>query len=150
MFNLYNRHDTAGWSWKTPLVYGVSVLYVLSPVALWQLAKERRRVAVALGEPAARFFAVVFALPFGFFALLSTVKLIGLHWMLAFVPFFFVAAGGLLSREQLLRSVLYLGGFSAPPLAAVLPPAMLPPHTRKSGRFFHRIPSHAPHPANPP
>src|SRR5207247_1576374 len=29
MFNLYNRHDTAGWSWKTPLVYAVSVLYVL-------------------------------------------------------------------------------------------------------------------------
>ncbi|TMH48716.1 MAG: glycosyltransferase family 39 protein, partial [Betaproteobacteria bacterium] len=39
MFNLYNRHDTAGWSWKTPLIYVVSVLYLLSPVALWQLAR---------------------------------------------------------------------------------------------------------------
>ena len=143
MFNLYNRHDTAGWSWKTPLVYGVSVLYVLSPVALWQLAKERRRVAVALGEPAARFFAVVFALPFGFFALLSAVKLIGLHWMLAFVPFFFVAAGGLLSREQLLRSVLYLGAFSALHVAAILAAAMLPLDTWKSVRFYDGIVYHA-------
>src|SRR5207247_1081481 len=81
MFNLYNRHDTAGWSWKTPLVYAVSVLYVLSPVALWQLAKERRRVAAALGEPATRFFAVVVALPFGCFAAPSAVTRLRLNWV---------------------------------------------------------------------
>src|SRR5438552_13636722 len=139
MFNLYNRHGAAGWSWKTPLIYAVSVLYVLSPVALWQLAREHRRVAGALGEPATRFFALAFALPFGFFAVLSAVKLIGLHWMLAFVPFFFVAAGGLLSREQLLRSVLYLGAFSALHVAAILAAAMLPLDTWKNARFYDGI-----------
>src|SRR5258706_5571406 len=143
MFNLYNRHGTAGWSWKTPLIYAASVLYVLSPVALWQLARERRRVAAALGEPATRFFAVAFALPFGFFAMLSAVKLIGLHWMLAFVPFFFVAAGGLLSRGQLLRSVLYLGAFSALHVAASLAAAMLSLDTWKSVRFYDGILYHA-------
>src|SRR5712664_351771 len=143
MFNLYNRHDTAGWSWKTPLIYVVSVLYVLSPVALWQLAKERGRVAAALREPATRFFAVVFALPFGFFAVLSAVKLIGLHWMLAFVPYFFVAAGRVLSREQLRRSVLYLGTFSAIHVAAIVAAAMLPLETWKSARFYDGIVYHA-------
>ena len=143
MFNLYNRHGAAGWSWKTPLLYAVSVLYVLSPVALWQLAKERRTVASALGEPATRFFVVVFAFPFGFFALLSAVKVIGLHWMLAFVPFFFFAAGRLLSREQLRRSVLYLGTFSAIHAAAIVAAAMLPLDTWKSTRFYDGIVYHA-------
>ncbi len=142
MFNLYNRHDTAGWSWKTPLIYAVSVLYLLSPVALWQLAKERRRVSAALGEPALRFFVVVFALPFGFFAVLSAVKLIGLHWMLAFVPFFFVASGGFLSREQLRRSVAYLGAFSALHVAAIVTAATLPLDTWKSARFYDGIVYH--------
>lgn len=142
MFNLYNRHETAGWSWKTPLIYLVSVLYLLSPVALWQLAKERRTVAAALGEPATRFFVVGFALPFGFFAVLSAVKLIGLHWMLAFVPFFFVAAGWFLSREQLRRSVLYLGAFSALHVAAIVAAALLPLDTWKSTRFYDGIVYH--------
>src|SRR5258708_21205213 len=71
---------------------------MLSRVALRHFARERGAVAAALREPATRFFAVVFALPFGFFAVLSAVKLIGLHWMLAFVPYFFVAAGGALVR----------------------------------------------------
>jgi hypothetical protein len=142
MFNLYNRHDTAGWSWKTPLIYAVSLLYLLSPVALWQLAKERRTLAAALGEPATRFFVVVFALPFGFFAVLSAVKLIGLHWVLAFVPPFFVAAGRLLSREQLRRSLLYLGAFSALHVAAIVAAAMLPLDTWKSTRFYDGIVYH--------
>jgi hypothetical protein len=108
MFNVYNRHESAGWSWKTPLLYAVSVLYLLSPVALWQLAKDRRAVLAAQGDQAMRFFAVMFAFPFGFFAVLSLVKQIGLHWMLGFVPFFFILAGWVLSREQLRRSVVYL------------------------------------------
>jgi len=143
MFNLYNRHEGAGWSWTTPLIFALTVLYVLSPVALWQLAKERRTVAAALGEPATQFFAVVFAVPFGFFAVLSAVKLIGLHWMLAFVPFFFVAAGGLLSREQLRRSVTYLGTFSAIHVVAIVAAAMLPLDAWKSAPFYDGIVYHA-------
>ena len=74
MFNLYNRHANAGWSWKTPLIYAATVLYVLSPVALWQLAKERRAVTLALVQAETRFFAVAFAFPFVFFADFSTAR----------------------------------------------------------------------------
>ena len=142
MFNAYNRHEGAGWSWKTPLLYAVSVLYLLSPVALWQLAKGRRSVLAALGDPATRFFALMFAFPFGFFAVLSLVKQIGLHWMLAFVPFFFVLAGWTLSREQLRRSVVYLGAFSALHAAAIAVAATLPLETWKSARVYDGIVYH--------
>jgi len=142
MFNAYNRHQAAGWSWKTPLLYAVSVLYVLSPVALWQLARDRGPVLAALGDPATRFFAVIFAFPFGFFAVLSLVKQIGLHWMLGFVPFFFVLAGWTLSREQLRRSVVYLGSFSALHVVAIAVAAALPLETWKNTRVYDGIVFH--------
>lgn len=143
MFNAYNRHQTAGWSWKTPILYAVSVLYVLSPVALWQLARDRGSVRAALGDPGTRFFAWMFAFPFGFFAVLSLVKQIGLHWMLGFVPFFFVLAGWVLSREQLRRSVVYLGAFSLLHVAAIVVAASLPLETWKSSRVYDGIVYHA-------
>jgi dolichyl-phosphate-mannose-protein mannosyltransferase len=142
MFNAYNRHQGAGLSWKTPLLYAVSVLYVLSPVALWQLAKERDSVRAALADPAVRFFVAVFAFPFGFFAVVSLVRQIGLHWMLGFVPFFFVAAGWLLSREQLRRSVVYLGALSALHVVVIGVVAMLPLETWKQSRLYDGIVYH--------
>ena len=142
MFNAYNRHETAGWSWKTPLLYAVSVLYLLSPIALWQLARDRRSVFAALGDPATRFFAFMFAFPFGFFALLSLVKQIGLHWMLGFVPFFFVLAGRVLSRDQLRSSVVYLAAFSALHVAAIAIAAALPLETWRNSRFYDGIVYH--------
>jgi Dolichyl-phosphate-mannose-protein mannosyltransferase len=142
MFNLYNRHQGAGLSWKTPLVYAVTVLYVLSPVALWQLAKERDSVRAALADPAVRFFVAVFAFPFGFFALVSLVRQVGLHWLLGFVPFFFIAAGWLLSREQLRRSVVYLGAFSAVHVALVVTASALPLETWKKSRLYDGIVYH--------
>jgi hypothetical protein len=142
MFNLYNRHQGAGWSWKTPLLYLVSVLYLLSPVAIWQLAKGRSGVRAALAEPQLRFFAWMFAFPFGFFAVLSLVKQVGLHWMLGFVPLFFVLAGRLLSREQLRASVVYLGAFSALHVAAIAVAAALPLETWKGVRAYNGIVFH--------
>ncbi len=142
IFNLYNRHDTAGWSWKTPLLYAACVLYVLSPVALWQLARQRSAVGEALAQPATRFFFVAFAFPFGFFALLSAVKQIGLHWVFSFVPFFFIAAGALLSREQLRRSVAYLGVLGALHAAAIMVASLLPLETWKASRLYDGIVFH--------
>lgn len=142
MFNAYNRNAGAGWSWKTPVLYAVSVLYLLSPVALWQLARGRGSVRTALSDPATRFFAFMFAFPFAFFAALSLVKQIGLHWMLGFVPFFFVIAGRMLTAGQLRRSVVYLGAFSALHVAAIAVAAALPLETWKSSRAYDGIVYH--------
>lgn len=142
MFNLYNRHDDAGWSWKTPLIFGASALYLLSPVALWQLARGRARVRAALADPTTRLFALAWAVPFAVFAAMSLVKLIGLHWALSFVPFFFVAAAFLLTREQLRRSVIYLGAFSVLHVAAILGAATLPLEAWKGSRLYDGIVYH--------
>jgi len=142
MFNLYNRHGDAGLSWKTPLLYGVTLLYVLSPVALAQLARSRDRVAGAWRDASSRFFVIACVLPLGLFTLLSAVKLVGLHWVLSFVPFFFIAAALILSREQLRGSVVFLGSLSLLHVAVILAAGAFPIDTWKGVRQYDGIVFH--------
>ena len=142
MFNLYNRHDGAGLSWKSPLLFVVITFYVLSPVALWHLARDRAALARKWRESGWRFLLIAAALPFLLFALLSLVREVGLHWVLAFLPFFFMAAALALSVRQLRASVLYLGIFSLLHVAAVLGAAALPLDTWKNSRYYDGIVFH--------
>jgi len=104
MFNLLNRHGDAGLSWRTPLLYAVSVAYVLTPPVAWRLLRGSREVPRGVDEAtdaradaradvavdgqaapdrrALRFLALV---PLAIFALLSLAKTIGLHWLASFV-----------------------------------------------------------------
>lgn len=142
MFNLYNRHDDAGLSWKTPLLFGATLLYVLSPVALVQFARGRGLVAEMWRNDSSRFFLIACALPLGLFAVLSSVKLVGLHWLLSFVPFFFIAAGLVQSRAQLRRSVWFLGLFSLAHAVAVFAASTFPLETWKGMRQYDGIVFH--------
>lgn len=143
MFNLYNRHDGAGFSWKSPLLFVLIALYVLSPVALWQLARmERAEWRRKWSDPRLRFLLIAAVLPFLLFALLSLVRQVGLHWVFAFLPFFFMAAASVLTERQLRVSVLYLGAFSLLHVAAALISAALPLETWKNSRYYDGIVFH--------
>lgn len=142
MFNVYNRHDSAGWSLRTPALYLLSLLYMLCPVALYQLWRGRAAFAQRLAEPRARFFMVAWVVPLATFALLASVKQIGLHWLLSFVPFFFMAAALLLSAAQLRKSIVYLFVFSAIHVAAIVGASLLPIETWKSSRLYDGIVFH--------
>jgi len=142
MFNVYNRHDDAGWSLRNPLLYGLSVLYMLSPVALYQFWCGRAALRQTLAEPRARFFMFAWVVPLAVFALLALAKQIGLHWLLSFVPFFFVAAALALSAAQLQKSVVYLSVFSAIHVAAIVSVSLLPMEIWKSSRLYDGIVFH--------
>ncbi|MFM9972075.1 MAG: glycosyltransferase family 39 protein [Burkholderiales bacterium] len=142
MFNLYNRHDSAGLSWKSPLLFIVVVAYVLSPLALWQWLRGRSLLAQQWREPGARFLLIACALPFLLFALLSLVRPVGLHWVLAFLPFFFMAAAVTLGANQLRATVFYLGGFSVVHIVAIMIVASLPLETWKNTRWYDGIVFH--------
>jgi len=141
-FNIYNRHDDAGWSLRTPVLYLLSVLYMLCPVGLYQFWRGRVALGPKLAEPRARFFMFAWVAPLAVFALLSLVKQIGLHWLLSFVPFFFVAAALLLSAAQLKKSVVYLAAFSAIHVAAIVTFSLLPMEMWKSSRLYDGIVFH--------
>lgn len=142
MFNVYNRHGDAGWSLQNPLLYALSILYMLSPAALYQFWRGRVALRQRLAEPRARFFMFAWMVPLAVFALLALVKQIGLHWLLSFVPFFFVAAALTLSAAQLQKSVVYLCAFSAIHVAAIVGASLLPIETWKSSRLYDGIVYH--------
>jgi hypothetical protein len=140
MFNLYNRHEEARFSLQSVLLFVLIAAYTLSPVALGQLVKLGAwRKAHGAGP---RFFLLAAGVPFALFAALSVVRDVGLHWVLAFVPFFFIAAALLLSAAQLRASVTYLGLFSLLHVAAILVAAALPLETWKNSRLYDGIVFH--------
>ncbi len=142
LFNVYNRNDDAGWLPQNPLLYGLSILYMLSPVALYQLWRGRAALRKKLAEPRVRFFMLAWVVPLALFALLALAKQIGLHWLLSFVPFFFIAAALALSAAQLQKSVVYLGVFSAVHIAAIVGASLLPMEIWKSSRLYDGIVFH--------
>jgi len=142
MFNVYNRHDDAGWSLRTPVLYLLSLAYMLSPVALYQFGRGGAALRQKFAEPGARFFVLAWVAPLAVFALLAPVKQIGLHWLLSFVPFFFIAAALMLSAAQLKKSVVYLVAFSAIHVAAIAGASRLPIETWRGSRLYDGIVFH--------
>ena len=142
MFNVYNRHGDAGWSPQNPLLYALCVLYMLSPAALYQFWRGRVAQRPRLAEPRARLFMLAWVAPFAVFALLALVKQIGLHWLLSFVPFFFIAAALVLSAAQLKKSVVYLAAFSAIHVAGIVGASLLPFEVWKNSRLYDGIVFH--------
>ena len=141
-FNVYNRHDDAGWSLRTPVLYLLSLLYMLCPVALYQFWHGRAAFWPTRAEPRVRFFMLAWIAPLAVFALLSPVKQIGLHWLLSFVPFFFIAAALVLSAAQLKKSISYLCVFSLIHVVAIVACSLLPMELWKNSRLYDGIVFH--------
>lgn len=105
LFNLMNRNEGAHFSLATVAIYVVMMVYLVTPWTGWQLLKSR-------GWRKHWPLAALFAVPFALFLLLSFWKSIGMHWVLAFLPFVYLLAGLQLGDEQLARArrwVLWLG-----------------------------------------
>jgi len=143
MFNFVNRHThKASLSFKTPLLYVVSLLYLLTPPVLW-LAWRRLASADFLrkdgSSPPAKPGSALGRLawtPLALFALLSLTKQIGLHWLLAFIPFVLVWAALRLNAETLRCLCLFFIGFAALHVAAILLVSRLPLETWKKTQIY--------------
>lgn len=125
MFNFVNRHggNNAGLSWKTPLLYVLTLAYVLTPPVLWLAAKQRRPASVDFS------LATLGWVPLLLFAALSLVKTVGLHWVLSFVPFVLLLVARQLSDRALPRLVAFFLGFAALHIAAATVVSRLPLET---------------------
>jgi len=137
MFNFVNRHGDAQWSAATPLLYAVTLLYMLTPPALWLVWKHRRSDRGA--APSVPSLGVIAGLPLLLFALLSLVKPIGLHWLLSFVPFTLIWLGLRLSPPSLRRLGAFFVGFAALHMLAIVVVSRLPLETWQKTRFYDGI-----------
>jgi hypothetical protein len=142
MFNLYNRHDDAGLSWRLPLLYALAVAYLLAPPALVALARNRTWRSRLAGDPGLRLLVVLGGFPFLLFGVLSLVRQVGLHWLLSFVPFFFAACALLLERAQLKRTAQYAGALALVHVLAIATAGLMPLERWQGTRLYDGIVFH--------
>jgi len=139
MFNFVNRHGDAGWSWQTPLLYLVMLLYMLTPPVVWLLIRERAALATTWVAAPGRALLSIAAAPLLLFAGLSLVKEIGLHWVLAFLPFVFIALAGMLDAARLQRVVNFFIGFAIFHIIVIVAIAQFPLEAWQRTRLYDGI-----------
>lgn len=113
MFNVFNRHEGAGFTPARPPLYVLLNLYLMTPLLAWFAYRKRQDVLAYARTGHGRLLAILFLVPMAVFALLSFVKTIGLHWVLSFYPFFFMFMALVLDKATLgkaLRFMLYFTG----------------------------------------
>mgnify|MGYP002788566491 CR=1 FL=1 len=137
MFNVYNRNEGEAFEWSKPLTYVAMLAYLATPSALW--LGWRHRTALAATLRAQRWLACLLLLPFGFFALLSLKKVIGLHWVLAFYPFVFVWLALALPADKLRGMALGMAAFAALHVAAVVGVAVTSLEQWRGAKIYPQI-----------
>lgn len=129
LFNVYNRNANVGFRWWRPLAFAAFVVYLSSPILLWQLARNRAAVSAALAAPGRRLLFVLAVAPVAVLAVLAPVRSIGLHWLLSFTPALFAFGALALGAQPLLASVRFLAVVSAVHVVAVAVVAAAPIET---------------------
>lgn len=138
MFNAINRHGEAGLSAATPLLYLASLAYLAAPLA-WYAWRDRARLREAWHAHRERALLLAWLVPLVFFALLSPVKRIGVHWLLSFIPALVLSAALALERRHLAASVRFFAAFAALHAAAIAVAVALPLETWKSSALYPRL-----------
>lgn len=138
MFNAINRHDDAGLSWTTPALYAASLAYLAAPL-LWFAWRERARLRAALPRAEVGVAVAAWLVPLAIFALLSPVKRIGLHWLLAFVPALVLSLALALERRALAVTVRWFAALAVLHAAVFIALAVPPLETWKDTRLYQRL-----------
>jgi 4-amino-4-deoxy-L-arabinose transferase-like glycosyltransferase len=138
MFNAINRHDDAGVSWTTPALYAASLAYLAAPL-LWFAWRDRAQLRAALARPEVGALAAAWLVPLIVFALLSPVRRIGLHWLLAFLPALVLSAALALERRALVVTLRWFGALAVLHAVAFVALLSLPLDTWKDTRAYQRL-----------
>jgi hypothetical protein len=139
LFNVFNRHGDAGFKWWRPLAFAGFLIYVSSPILLWQIVRGRDAVRAALARPDRRLLWVLVLAPLAVFAAIAPFRDIGLHWLLAFMPALFAASALALGADRLLASAKFLAAFAAVHVTLVAIVAALPIETFQRLRQYDSI-----------
>ncbi len=124
MFNLINRNSGEKFSWAKPATFVGMMVYLISPVAVWASWKHRTDVRAAIASQ--RLLGCLVLVPLGFFALLSALKIVGLHWVLSFYPFGFALLAFALPAHRLKACAIGLAVLTGLHLIAVAGVALTP------------------------
>ena len=138
LFNFVNRHDAAntGFNLRTPLLYLLTLFYALTPPVIWALIRKSTCRAASAEFIVEKSLARISGIPLALFALLSFFKTIGLHWILAFLPFAALAAARRLSTQGVAKLIGFLGAFAALHVALIATLLTLPLETWRTTSLY--------------
>lgn len=138
MFNFYNRSHkgNTGLSWRTPLEYAGTLLYLLTPVALWYLQRQRAVVREYFAAPETRALVLLGFVPLALFVPLSLVRSVGLHWVLSFVPFVLILLVLCANPTQLQKAMRFFAGFAIVHVLIFATLAAIPVERWKDRSFY--------------
>ena len=137
MFNVYNRNQDAAFEWRKPLLYAGMMAYLATPAALWLAVKHRQ--ALVASAKSHRLLACLVVVPLLFFMLLSSKKVIGLHWVLSFYPFGFAWLAFALPADKLKTCAKGLALFAGLHVAVVAGLYLTTLDTWRSAKIYPQI-----------
>jgi len=112
LFNVYNRASSDSDSLANLLSYIAILSYLLSPVLIFYILKNRAQLKNIFNEKYSQIYFWLFMIPVSIFLVVLLRKAIGLHWLFSFYPFFFIAFSGVLTVKQWRNSYYFMLGLS--------------------------------------
>ena len=100
LFNLYNRTSGEIDILANLFKYIGILFYLFAPLLFFYVIKNRKQYGTLNKDKYSHLYLWMIGLPLFLFLLLLTRKAIGLHWLLSFYPFAFIAFSSLLNVKQ--------------------------------------------------
>jgi len=113
LFNIYNRTSSENDSLVNFLSYIAILGYLLSPVIIFYIFKNRAQLKYIFNEKRSQIYFWLFMIPMLMFLVVLLRKAIGLHWLFSFYPFFFIAFSGVLTVKQWRNGYYFMLGLSS-------------------------------------
>jgi hypothetical protein len=135
-----NRNQSSQFSFTTFGIYLGMMLYLLMPWLLYQLYKNTQKQDWT--KPQRLALVVLFVLPFTLFLALSFYKTVGLHWVLAFLPFVFIFVAGVCAPQTLRQLSLWTLALGVPHIIALAILAHAPTSTWQNMKLHAAIVMH--------
>lgn len=129
LFNLFNRTAGAEDPFTSLIKYLVMLVYLFSPVLIYFLVKNKSILKMRWSENIYHVFIWLAFFPLVLFLFVLLRKEVGLHWVLSFYPFVFIAAAGVLNVKQWRWTFHFMWLFSLVHVVAVSAIMLLPVET---------------------
>jgi len=129
MFNLFNR-SSEDYNAALGLVnYFAKLVYLFSPPFVYYLFRNRKELSVLWQDKFNRTYMWLIGLPLFLFLLILARAEIGLHWLLSFYPFAFIALAGVLNTRQWRFTYYFMIIFSIVHVIVISSLLLMPPST---------------------
>ena len=145
LFNLYNRASGESDSIGNLIKYVFMLVYLFSPVLIYYLIKNIKN-SKSNNIYFNQVYLWLIALPLTLFLILVVKKLIGLHWIMSFYPFAFIAFASLITIAQWRITFYFMLFLSVLHLLLVAALLLFPITTFTSNKFVIQDYSFGMHP----